>query len=285
MRYISADIGGFKGYGDAREIVKMFKEEGFTAYDATMDDFLQEVLFVENWEEEAKALRAYADSLGIVCNQSHAPFPSGKKDDEEYNKQMLPKLIRAIQVSGILGVKICVVHPCNDWTAEENAERIYKPLEPYAREAGVKIALENMWNCTGWGDTFLATPAACSHHDDFKKHLELLPEDVFVACVDIGHAEMRGLNTSAVQMIETLGNRMQAMHLHDVDLKFDNHQLPFTQNVDFEAIIQALKRVNYQGDVTLESCTFSAKAPVSIKRAAARYSAAVAEYFRERLDN
>ncbi len=287
MRYISADIGGFYGYGSAEEVVKMFKEEGFTAYDASMftGEKFDEILYAENWEERAKAFRAYADGLGIVCNQSHAPFPSARKDDDEYNKEMFPKLVRAVQVSGILGAKVCVVHPCNDWTAEENAERIYKPLEPYARAAGVKIGVENMWNCTGWGDTFLATPAACSHHDDFKKHLDLLPADVFVACVDIGHAEMRGLDTSAVQMIETLGDRMEAMHLHDIDGRFDNHQLPFTQSVDFEKVIQALKRVGYKGDITLESCVFSAKAPMQIKRAAARYSAAVAAYFRDRLDD
>ncbi|MBQ8295602.1 MAG: hypothetical protein IJX87_04115 [Clostridia bacterium] len=73
--------------------------------------------------------------------------------------------------------------------------------------------------------------AACSHHDDFKAHLELLPADVFVACVDIGHAEMAGLSTSAAQMIETLGDRVLALHVHDVDLVHDNHQVPFTQKL------------------------------------------------------
>ena len=31
----------------------------------------------------AKDLRKYADSLGIVCNQSHAPFPSSTGKEEE----------------------------------------------------------------------------------------------------------------------------------------------------------------------------------------------------------
>ena len=286
MRYISADIGGFKAFGAAMDIIKAFKESGFTAYDASMcDGALDDILFAENWEEKAKELRAYADGLGIVCNQSHAPFASARKGDEEYNRQMFPKLVRAIQVSGILGVKVCVVHPCNDWTAEENAEYIYKPLEPYARAAGVKIGVENMWNGEWRENGFTALPAACSHHGDFKKHLDLLPADIFVACLDIGHAEMRGLDTSAVQMIETLAERLEALHIHDVDKTFDNHQIPFTHNIDFEAVIQALKKAEYKGDITLEACAFSEKAPKGIQRAAIQYSAAVAEYFRARLDD
>ncbi|MBQ8291690.1 MAG: TIM barrel protein [Clostridia bacterium] len=287
MRYTSVDIESLKKYGNAEQIVKLVKEAGFTAYDASMftNGVLDSVLYAEDWAEKAKAFRAYADRLGIVCNQTHAPFPSAKKGDEAYNEWIFPRIVRSIEVGSILGAKICVVHPCNDWTAEENAV-FYKKLEPYARKAGVKIALENMWNCVNWGTPeFCATPAACSHHDDFKKHLELLPKDVFVACLDIGHAEMRGLDTSAVKMIETLGERLQAIHLHDVDLQHDNHQIPFTQGVDFEAVVQAFKRVGYQGDITLETSYAPIHAPVELQEALARYLAAIATYFKGRLEN
>ena len=282
MRYISTEIQSFKQYGNAWEIVKMLKEVGFTAYDASMftDGVFDEILYAENWEEKAREFRAYADSLGIVCNQSHAPFATARKGDEEYNKQMLPKIKRAIEVSGILGAKICVVHPCNNYTAEENA-KLYKNFEQTAKKAGVKIAVENMWN---WKQgSPVATPAACSHHDDFKKHLELLNKDVFVACVDIGHAEMAGLNTSAAQMIETLGDRLTAMHLHDVDKSRDNHLLPFTLKIDFPPIIEALRKINYQGDITLEACHFVKKMPVELLPNVAKLAADVAAYFRREI--
>lgn len=283
MRYISSEIQSFKQYGNAWEIVKMLKEVGFTAYDASMlkDGVFDEILYAENWEEKAREFRAYADGLGIVCNQAHAPFATARKGDDEYNAQMLPKIKRAIEVSGILGAKICVVHPCNNYTAEENAV-LYKNFEETAKKAGVKIAVENMWN---WKQgSPVATPAACSHHDDFKKHLDLLNKDVFVACVDIGHAEMAGLNTSAVEMIETLGESVQCIHLHDIDGVKDNHQVPFTQKVDFAKIIDALKVVNYQGDITLEVAYAPLKTPKELQKPLAKYLAEIANYFKNELE-
>ena len=283
MRYISTEIQSFKQYGNVWEIVKMLKEVGFTAYDASMftGGVFDEILYAENWEEKAREFRAYADSLGIVCNQAHAPFATARKGDEEYNKQMLPKIKRALEVSGILGAKICVVHPCNNYTAEENA-KLYKNFEETAKKAGVKIAVENMWNWKQGSPT--ATPAACSHHDDFKKHLELLNKDVFVACVDIGHAEMAGLNTSAVEMIETLGEWVQCLHLHDIDGVKDNHQVPFTQKVDFARIVDALKKINYQGDVTLEVAYAPLKTPKELQKPLAKYLAEIANYFKGELE-
>jgi sugar phosphate isomerase/epimerase len=283
MRYISAETGSFRQYGTAQEVVKMFKEAGFTAYDATLCpncgfDFIMDA---DDWQEKAKEFRAYADSIGMPCNQSHAPFATAKKGNEEYNKEMYPKVVRAIEVSGILGAKVCVVHPCNDYTAEENAV-LYKSFEDAARKAGVKIGVENMWNWTPGSPT--ATPAACSHHDDFKKHLDLLSSDVFVACVDIGHAEMAGLDTSAAKMIETLGDYVQSMHLHDVDGIRDNHQIPFTQSIDFKSVIQALRNIRYQGDITLETAYSGVKAPKELNKPLAYYLAAVANYFKEQVE-
>ena len=283
MRYISSELQSFAAYGNAKEIVKLYKEAGFTAYDASMftGGVFDEILYADNWQEKAREFRAYADELGIACNQTHAPFATARKGNEEYNAQMLPKIHRAIEVSGILGAKICVVHPCNDYTAEENAV-LYKNFEETARKAGVKIAVENMWNWAKGSPT--ATPAACSHHDDFKKHLELLPSDVFVACVDIGHAEMAGLDTSAAQMIRTLGKRVECIHLHDVDGVRDNHQVPFTQNVKFADVIDALKEVGYQGDITLEVAYAPKKTPKALLAPLAKYLAEIANYFKNELD-
>lgn len=283
MRYVSTEIESFKKYGDAKAIVKMLKEVGFTAYDASMftGGVLDDMLYADDWEERAKEFRAYADGLGIACNQTHAPFPSAKVDDEAYNEWIFPRIVRSLFVGGILGAKICVVHPCNNWTAEENA-KFYKKLEPFARKAGVKIAVENMWNWTAGSPT--ATKAACSHHDDFKGHLDLLPADVFVGCVDIGHAEMAGLDTSAAQMIKTLGDRMACMHLHDVDGLHDNHQVPFTQKVDFQTVIDALKTIDYQGDVTLEVAYAPKKTPNELQKALAKYLFEIADYFKNQLE-
>ena len=75
-----------------------------------------------------------------------------------------------------------------------------------------------MWN---WDtEQGHAKKAACSDGEDFLKHILAVNDENFVACVDIGHAEMKGLNTSAESMIRTLGSHVAALHIHDNDKLF-----------------------------------------------------------------
>jgi len=285
---ISTEINSFRKLGDNKKVIKLLKDSGFDAYDFTMffgglaDEWLQS----DDYLREAKEFRAYADAIGIECNQAHAPYPTAIDEEHtrmgmnaaEYNPFAYEKICRAIEVAGVLGAKIIVVHPWNCYTKEQNA-KLYLSFESVARKAGIKIGVENMWN---WANG-QATTAACSHHDDFKAHLDLLPSDVFVACVDIGHAQMQGLNTSAAEMLETLDKRVEAVHLHDNNCINDNHALPFSMKIDFEPIIAALKKIEYKGDITLE-CPFCIQNnPVELLPVMAQHMAKVADYFRKRL--
>ena len=193
--------------------------------------------------EFARKLKQIGLDNGIVCNQSHAPFPS-------YNKEIRSYFKRAIECTAEAGGKICIIHPDNDKTAQENAN-MYFELLPFAKEYGVKIATENMFNWNKEEDH--ALPAACSNPKDFNAHLDAVNDKFLTACLDIGHAEMTGLNTSAVEMIYALGNRLEALHIHDNDKIHDRHQIPFSMNIDFEKIVKALKEINYQGYFTMES--------------------------------
>ena len=193
-----------------------------------------------------RELRRIGEDHGIVCNQSHAPVPT-------YAAPVRSLLKRAIECTAEAGGEVCVIHPGNDYTVEENAE-IYLELLPFAKDHGVKLATDNMWNWDKVRDQ--AAPAACSTPDSFRAHLDSIDDPYFVACLDIGHAEMRGHNTSAVEMIHALGSRIGALHLHDNDQWKDSHQIPFSMNIDFAAVARALKEENYQGWVTLEAYNY-----------------------------
>ena len=276
---ISTETGSLRALGCYENVLKCVKEAGFTAYDCSLCGSAKEdILLLENYKERAEEIRKFADSIGLPCNQTHAPFPTARPNETEENKVRFAETVKALEISGILGAKVCVVHPCNFYSAEENYE-LYKSFEPYARKFGVKIGVENMWNWANGG----VTTAACSHHDDFRKHLELLPSDVFVACLDIGHSEMGGLNTSAVEMVRVLGERLEAIHLHDVDLVNDNHSLPFTQKINFIQVIEEMRKIGYKGDITLESINFFAPLPKELLPAALKYAATVANYFANEL--
>jgi sugar phosphate isomerase/epimerase len=159
-------------------------------------------------------------------------------------------LKRAIECTAIAGGKHCIIHPDNHKSAEENAE-MYFELLPFAKEHGIIICTENMWNWDGNNDH--ATPAACSHHDDFVAHLKAVNDPNFAACLDIGHAEMKGLNTSAKEMILALGDNLAALHVHDNDRWHDSHRIPFSMDINWDEVIAALKQINYKGYMTLEA--------------------------------
>ena len=159
-------------------------------------------------------------------------------------------LKKAIECTAEAGGEICVIHPDAYSGPEENAE-MYLELLPFAKDCGVRIATENMWDWDKVNDH--ATKAACSHHDDFLAHIKAVNDPYLVACLDIGHAEMRGLDTDAPTMIRTLGDSLAALHIHDNDKWKDSHGLPFTMQIDFDAVMKALKEINYVGDITLEA--------------------------------
>ena len=251
----STEINSAAKFVGEEKAIELIAKAGFEAWDFSMFKMCKydwktkslldndHPLAGKDYLKFAKRLRQIGLDNGIECNQSHAPFPT-------YAPEIRAHYKRAIECTAEAGGKICIIHPDNYKSAEENAE-IYHELLPFAKSCGVKIATENMWN---WNDELnQAAPAACSHHDDFVKHIDIVGDEYFTACLDIGHAEMQGLNTSAVQMIKSLGHRLGALHVHDNNLHDDSHQIPFSMQIDFEAMVKALKEVDYKGDMTLES--------------------------------
>ena len=199
-----------------------------------------------NYLKLAKSIKKVAEDNGIYCNQSHAPFPI-------YDSLVKDQIKRALEISAEVGSKICVIHPNNYKSPQENAE-LYAEFLPYAKELGIKIATENMFNWDNNGK--FALEAACSMPQNFLDHVKAVNDDYLVACLDIGHAEIFGDKTNAVEMIKTLGKHLQALHIHDNDKRFDRHNLPYLGKIEYSPIIKALKEIDYKGEFTLEATEF-----------------------------
>ena len=280
---ISTELYSLYKLGDFKYIFTLLKESGFTAYDFSMnwEGLSSNIVCSDNYIEKAKKIRNIADEVGIKCNQSHAPLTRERLGEFEYGEKGEELLKRAIQISGVLGAKICVIHQPKLHTAQENF-KFFKKFEGLARHNEIKIALENLWNWNKENDC--AKVVACSQPNSFKEHLDLLDKDVFVGCIDIGHAEMKGLDTDAVSMIKTLGNRIGAMHLHDNDKHYDWHWMPFTMKIDFEGIFRALKEVGYSGDITFETDNYINKFPVELVPSVLKQMVEIAKYFKKKLE-
>lgn len=255
---ISTEIGSICQHVSHEKAIEYVAKAGFDAYDFSMLEMsaydFERKCFTDSdsplhgpeYLKFARRLKKVADDNGIVCNQSHAPYPASIPEIRSLFK-------RAIECTAEAGGKICVIHPDNDKSADENAE-MYLELLPFAKECGVKIATENMWNYDF--ETHKVLPAACSDPRSFLEHIAAVNDDSFVACLDIGHAEMHGLNTSAVEMILALDTHLQALHIHDNNLRGDYHQIPFSMNIDFDGVVKALKKIDYKGYFTLEAQSY-----------------------------
>lgn len=240
--------------GEERAIEELAKA-GFDAWDFSMFRMCKYNYQTKQFSESdhplakddylkfARKLKKIGLDNGIYCNQSHAPFPTFCKEIESYMK-------RAIECTAEAGGKICVIHPHDLGDIKENAEMYYNLL-PFAKQYGVKIATENMWRWDEENDR--SAPCACSTPESFNKLIDTVNDDFLVACLDIGHTEMRGSGEGAVKTIKAMGKRIKALHIHDNDKWHDSHQIPFSMDIDFVPIMKALKEIGYSGELTLEA--------------------------------
>lgn len=251
MLKTSTEIASIANIAGELKAVEMVAQAGFDAYDLSLFEMARydgKQVVRKGHPLQSKAALQYvrqikqvAQDNGLICNQSHAPYPV-------YCPEIRALLKTAVEFTAEAGGKICVIHPDNYRPIEENVE-MYLELLPFAKSCGVKIAAENIWN---WqGDS--AAPTACSDPERFLAYLNAVEDPDFVACLDIGHAALKGLNTSPAEMIHGLGHHLQALHIHDNDCHGDYHQLPFTMKIDFEAVAQALREAHYAGYLTLEA--------------------------------
>ncbi len=255
---ISTEIGSATKHVGEERAVELVARAGFDAWDFSMcamfahergtDHLLDSDHPLRGAEplKFARRLRQIGLDNGIVCNQSHAPFPVRIGAIRDW-------LRHALECTAEAGGSICVIHPNNNLSAEENAE-MYAELLPFARGCGVRMATENMWNKNK--ETGEILPAACSSPKSFLDHIRAVNDPYLVACVDIGHTEMKGVDTSAVEMLRALGPFVQAPHIHDNDKINDSHQIPFSMAIDFAPIAAALREIDYRGYFTLECSNY-----------------------------
>ena len=238
---------------DIETCVNMIADAGFPAVDITMTQY-PDPPFCENWREVAHRLNEIAKRRDITYIQAHAPC--GRWD--EYIANVIPMIPDIMEFSGMLGIPNVVVHPImrgyyyddKEKMFEENVN-FYNSIAHYAKDNGVRIALENMWQrhrVTGYiGDCIGADP-----HELVSLYEALDDKDAFTICLDIGHTALSGREPEdAIRVIG--GERLGCIHAHDVDYKEDLHVLPGLSKINWDKVCRALAEVGYRGCFTLEA--------------------------------
>ena len=121
---ISTEINSAAKLIGEEKAVELVAKAGFDAWDFSMFSMVS-----YNWQTKiatpgnnalgsgdylkfARQLKKIGEDNGIHCNQSHAPFPS--------SYEILDYLKRALECTAEAGGKICIIHPMNTGSVDQN---------------------------------------------------------------------------------------------------------------------------------------------------------------------
>lgn len=236
--------------------VNMLADAGFPAVDVTMADYPDPPL-CEDWRDLTQKLIKIGKERNIKYVQSHAPFGNYEFTVNE----VIPRLDDIFECSAMLGIPYVVVHPImqghyyddKQGMFDRNIE-FYTSIAPRAKRAGVKIAIENMWDvhrcvrriC----DSICADPYELAAMYD-----TLNDPEAFTVCLDLGHVAICGREPE--DAIRIIGKeRLGCIHAHDVDYVDDLHTLPGAGKIRWNNVCRALADIDYEGVFTLEANGF-----------------------------
>ncbi len=180
------------------------------------DDFLY-------GDAEIDQIRRWLDEFGLRLNDLHASAGVEKRwsSPVEYERLAGVELVQnRIEMTARLGGDVIILHmaaqPADD--AMQTAfwdpiRRSLDSLQPFSRDHGVRIALENLTD-----GNFATVRAVLEHYS---------PEFVGL-CYDSGHGNITG---DGLDQLESLKQRLIALHLHDNDGNGDDHLPLFSGTV------------------------------------------------------
>jgi len=235
------------------------------------------------WEGWLRDIRRRADELGLRFGQAHGPI-FNKFETTERAKWLTAMSHRSIEGASILGSRWVVFEPETlagsfDRTHLGRIRRLnvewFGALLPTAEGSGVGIAIENtadVFQMEGGG----AGRSYCSVPAELIELVDSFDDDSVGICWDTGHAHIQRLDQG--RAIRAMGRRLRATHIQDNDGRSDQHLLPFYGNIDWPAIINALKAIRYEGDLTFEIHNSVRPLPDALRDPALRLAVDVGHY-------
>lgn len=214
----------------ARERLEAIRSAGFSAVMLNWVDELPEMRHKEGYADLARAL-----NLEIV--NGHLPY-DGANDlwrDGQNGDDWTEFLRQSILSAGRCGVPALVLHAARGTMPPPLSEigfSRFRRLAEAAEQANVLLAIENLYSLS-YGMAVL----------------DALDTPFIRACYDAGHHHCYGQDDT---FLTRYGARLCAIHLHDNDGMDDQHRIPFTGTIGWQAEMARLKKTAYRGPMTLE---------------------------------
>lgn len=289
---------------------EMLKNAGFSCADFSLNGYLLNSSIykfevndffsgpISKLENFFSGHKAGARTAGIQISQMHMPYPiyvpNGSRELNDYlMKQVVPK---SMQICRYLECPYIVVHGLKltkylgseeeEW---KQTEHFIDSISPMAKEAGITICIENLYDSIGGH----IVEGPCCDARKVAGRIDRINDrygaEVLGFCFDTGHANLVGLNME--DFITTLGSRLKVLHIHDNDGISDLHQIPYTftktrentASTDWDGFINGLRKINYDGVLSFETAPVLSSFPKEMKEDVLAFIAKVGTYFQDRI--
>ena len=289
----------------------MLAQAGFSCADFSLNDYLKNgdiyqaevnTFFdrsVTEFENYFAPHKRGAQAAGIKIQQMHMPYPvyvpAGSKELNDYLwNEVAPK---SMALCAFLECPYIVIHGFKlarflgseekEW---EQTERFIHSIAPYAKDMGITICIENLYESVGG---HLVEGPCC----DAVKAVERIDRindtyhaEVLGFCFDTGHANLTGLDFE--DFITTLGKRIKVLHIHDNDGVADLHQIPYTfargrenqTSTDWAGFLAGLMKIGFDQVLSFETAPVLSAFPEQMKRPALAFIAKIGGCFAEEIE-
>lgn len=181
-----------------------------------------------------------AKKHNIYIETAHLPYRNLCNNlwiDSKLGDEYVECIIEWIKKISNAGIKTAVIHtaatknpPAMNEIGFNRLRKIVSACEDY----GIYLAMENVHN---W--------------EYVLKPLSIIYSDYLGVCLDFGHANGFTKNIYDINY-EELTKRLFCVHMHDNFGTGDDHLVPFDGNINFEFVLNKLKKYGFEGHVTLE---------------------------------
>ncbi len=215
---------------------KLAVDAGFEGIEMQTITDLKEAGEIKEASEKAK-LRIHS-----VMNMGHWEWPLSSDDPAVVEKSLdrMRTSLRNAKLWGADAVLLvpAVVNPKTTYTqAWQRSQPQIKKLIPLAKELGVVIAVEEVWN-----KFLLSAP-------DFAKYVDEFKSPWVRAYFDVGNVVMYGFPQ---EWIRTLGKRIVKFHLKDFDTRTRQFVALREGSIDWKEVRQAIGEIGFSGYLTVE---------------------------------
>lgn len=236
------------------EVFALAREHRFDAVELTVDETGPLPLdiqrdecrrIVDSAEKAGVGLASLASGLGWKYPIT-SPDPAVRKQGEE-------AIARSLEIAGWLGLDALLVVPggvAADFIdgfpitpyddAFERATRAAAALAPIARDCGVVLAIENVWNM------FLLSPL------ELRDFIDAAGSPYVGSYFDVGNVVATGYPE---QWVRILGKRIKRVHLKDFKRSvatLDGFCPLLEGDVNYPAVMKSLREAGYDGPLTAE---------------------------------